>query len=446
MPNLTLTTLPFSSDSAALFHAIAKAPWAAFLDSCEQGVDILTANPVTKIVTRDLTTFIETDNQHRTSRQNPFDIIKAELSKQNTLADVELPSSLPFLGGAIGYFAYDIGLKAHDIYNQHKPRNTLPDMAVGLYDWAIINDHTQQQTYLLCAADKKPELLALLKQTPDYTPFQRTSEFKSNLSKESYQSAFYKIKQHIFDGDCYQANLSQRFAANATGSPWLAYQELRRANPGKYAAYLNTDWGAICSTSPECFLTVRDGQVTTQPIKGTRPRHLNAKIDQMLAAELLNSEKDKAENLMIVDLLRNDLGTACIPGTIKVDKLFDLESYASVHHLVSTIQGTLPPHIHPLDLMQRAFPGGSITGTPKRRAMEIIDALEPHRRSIYCGSIGYIDTRGEMDMNIAIRTLLITEQRLYCYAGGGIVADSECEAEYEETFNKVKTLLDCLSI
>jgi para-aminobenzoate synthetase component 1 len=275
-------------------------------------------------------------------------------------------------------------------------------------------------------------------------PFRITAPIASNLSREQYAAAFRRVLDYIRAGDCYQINLAQRFAAPATGDPWLAYQALRVLNPAPFAAYLNTPYGQVLSASPERFLKLAGRGVETRPIKGTRAREGHPRVDAERAAELKVSAKDRAENVMIVDLLRNDLSKNCELGTVKVPKLFDVESFATVHHLVSTVTGTLREGRDALDLLRGSFPGGSITGAPKLRAMQIIEELEPHRRGVYCGAIGYIGSDGDMDLNIAIRTLVYTGGTVRFWAGGGIVADSLVEAEYQESFDKAAAMLKLL--
>ena len=265
------------------------------------------------------------------------------------------------------------------------------------------------------------------------------------MAPEEYAEKFRRIKHYIREGDCYQVNLAQRFAATAEGDPWLAYQELRRINPAPFAAYLHTPSAHVLSASPEQFLEVRDQCVVTKPIKGTRPRAPHPDADRRLAEALLTSTKDRAENVMIVDLLRNDLGKCCVPGSVRVPKLFALESFATVHHLVSTVTGELRPEVGPLELLRACFPGGSITGAPKLRAMEIIEELEPHRRGVYCGAIGYVGFDGAMDTNIAIRTMVFNDGVVRFWAGGGIVQDSVLGEEYQETFDKAAAMLRLLS-
>jgi para-aminobenzoate synthetase component 1 len=249
------------------------------------------------------------------------------------------------------------------------------------------------------------------------------------------------VKAYILEGDCYQVNLAQQFSASARGDAWSGYRELRRLNPAPFSAFLSTPFAKVLSSSPERFLQVRDAQAQTRPIKGTRPRGPTHEADAALARELADSAKDRAENLMIVDLLRNDLGRVCTPGSIRVPGIFEVESYATVHHLVSTITGRLAPREDAASLLRACFPGGSVTGAPKIRAMEIIEELEPRRRSVYCGAIGYLGFDGAMDTNIAIRTLVHNAGTVRFWAGGGIVHDSRVDEEYQETIDKAAPLL-----
>ncbi|MEW8264161.1 MAG: aminodeoxychorismate synthase component I, partial [Candidatus Thiodiazotropha taylori] len=265
-----------------------------------------------------------------------------------------------------------------------------------------------------------------------------------NMNRDEYLASLARIKRYILDGDCYQVNFAQRFSVAAEGDTWQAYKGLRQLNAAPFAAYLNTPDCQIMSSSPERFLELRSGSVETKPIKGTAPRGEDPIEDMMLAEMLKNSSKDQAENLMIVDLLRNDLGKVCATGSVSVPELFKLESFARVHHLVSKVCGELARGENALSLLRACFPGGSITGAPKLRAMEIIEELEPHRRGIYCGSIGYVSFDGDMDTNIAIRTMVHAQGITRLWAGGGIVADSDPEAEYRETYHKASALLDLL--
>jgi para-aminobenzoate synthetase component 1 len=274
--------------------------------------------------------------------------------------------------------------------------------------------------------------------------FRLLDRFRADLSIDAYRHGIERIQTYIQAGDCYQVNFTQRFRAGYSGDAWAAYCALREACPTPYAGFVALDDGAIASLSPERFLRLHQGHVETRPIKGTRPRGGDEHSDAEQAQALLASEKDRAENLMIVDLLRNDLGRSCRVGSVRVPELFALESYPNVHHLVSCVTGELADHHDAFDLLAGSFPGGSITGAPKIRAMQIIDELEPTRRAIYCGSLLYIDVRGEMDSSIAIRTLLIRDGQVSCWGGGGIVADSDWQAEYQESIDKVKVLLQTL--
>jgi para-aminobenzoate synthetase component 1 len=326
-------------------------------------------------------------------------------------------------------------------------------MALGIYDWAVVVDHAEQRTWLTGQGrdpetDFKWERLVRLFSDPPAErkrcAFQVTSRVTSNLARDAYARCFDRVKRYIADGDCYQVNLAQRFAARAAGDAWLAYQALRIINPAPFSAYLSTPYAQVLSASPERFLKVADGCVEAKPIKGTRARAGHPRLDAELARALRESVKDRAENVMIVDLLRNDLSKSCKLGSVRVPQLFDVESYATVHHLVSTVAGELRDDHDALNLLRGAFPGGSITGAPKLRAMEIIEELEPQRRGVYCGSIGYIGYDGNMDMNIAIRTLVYSRGEIRFWAGGGIVADSTLDQEYQETFDKAAAMLKLL--
>ena len=268
---------------------------------------------------------------------------------------------------------------------------------------------------------------------------------RSSFTRAAYLDAVARVREYILAGDIFQANLSQRFEAPLGEPPWAFYRRLRARNPAPFAAYLDFPEATVLSASPERFLRVdAGGRVETRPIKGTRPRGLGPEHDAALGRALTESEKDRAENLMIVDLMRNDLSRACAPGTVRVPELFSLERYATVHHLVSTVVGDLAPGADAFDLVRATFPGGSITGAPKVRAMEIIAELEPSARGVYCGSVGYWSVTGETDTSIAIRTAVARRGRLYFNAGGGIVADSDPEQEYRETLDKARGMVAAL--
>jgi para-aminobenzoate synthetase component I len=449
---LLRTELPYHADSAALFEIVADLPWAAFLDSgghhlMQSRYDIIAAEPHTTLVTRGKLTEIRGD-AIELSREDPLVLLRGHLD-----IDAAARSDLPFTGGALGYFSYDLGRRFERLPAVAMDDEKMPEMAVGIYDWAVVVDHLDRRSWLVgqgrCVDThvRWNELVARFSSPPAErarVPFRITAPLVSSLSRESYAAAFRRVLDYIHAGDCYQINLAQRFAAPAAGDPWLAYQALRIINPAPYAAYLNTPHGQVLSASPERFLKLEDRRVETKPIKGTRARAGHPRVDAALAAELKASEKDRAENVMIVDLLRNDLSKNCEPGSVRVPKLFDVESFATVHHLVSTVTGTLRQGRDALDLMRGSFPGGSITGAPKLRAMQIIEELEPQRRGVYCGAIGYIGCDGSMDLNIAIRTLVFTGGAIRFWAGGGIVADSRLEDEYQETFDKAAAMLKLL--
>ena len=261
------------------------------------------------------------------------------------------------------------------------------------------------------------------------------------MTREQYGEKFRQVQEYLHSGDCYQVNLAQRFHATYSGDEWQAFLQLNQANRAPFSAFLRLEQGAILSLSPERFILCDNSEIQTRPIKGTLPRLPDPQEDSKQAEKLANSVKDRAENLMIVDLMRNDIGRVAVAGSVKVPELFVVEPFPAVHHLVSTITARLPEQLHASDLLRAAFPGGSITGAPKVRAMEIIDELEPQRRNAWCGSIGYLSFCGNMDTSITIRTLTAINGQIYCSAGGGIVADSQEEAEYQETFDKVNKIL-----
>ena len=447
-----LAELPYQPDSARLFEAISDLPWAVFLDSgrhypAQSRYDILSAEPYVRLVTRGPLTEVYADTIEL-SREDPFALVRRVLE-----IDPSCGGALPFCGGAMGFFGYDLARRIERLPAVAEDAERIPEMAIGIYDWAVVVDHLERRTWLV-GQGRDPEtdlkwngLIERFSTPPrekSRAPFRISSPVASNLSHEHYARAFRRIRGYIHDGDCYQVNLAQRFSASASGDPWLAYQALRVINPAPFSAYLTTPYAQILCASPERFLKVEDGRVETRPIKGTRPRAGHARLDAELSEELRLSEKDRAENVMIVDLLRNDLSKNCVPGTIRVPRLFEVESFPTVHHLVSTVTGEVREGRDTLDVLRGCFPGGSITGAPKLRAMQIIEELEPHRRGIYCGAIGYVGFDGNMDLNIAIRTLVYSGGVIRCWAGGGVVADSRLEDEYQETFDKAAAMLKLL--
>ncbi|MEO8634383.1 MAG: aminodeoxychorismate synthase component I [Gemmatimonadales bacterium] len=387
----------------------------------------------------------------------------------------------PFQGGLAGFLGYDYGAVIERLPTPRFDDLNLPDAVLGLYDWVIAWDHHLGRAWLISTGlpatgaerrSRAVERLAWVKRlltgpsagasgrrmpshplgaaAPSYpvTTTEQSGEIalRSSFTERGYLDAVARVRDYIIAGDIFQANLSQRFEAPLEEDPWRLYRRLRAVNPAPFAAYLEFDGIAVASASPERFLLLEPtGQVETRPIKGTRPRGLSPEHDAALSRALQESEKDRAENLMIVDLLRNDLSRNCAPGTVRVPELFALEGYRTVHHLVSTVTGTLAPGRDATDLLATTFPGGSITGAPKVRAMEIIAELEPSRRGIYCGSIGYLSVTGAMDTSIVIRTFVCLGGRVWFSAGGGIVADSDPEQEYQETLDKARALIGAMA-
>jgi len=450
---ISIVPLPYRSDSCSYFAPMRHLDGAVFLDSarphCASGrFDLMSALPACMLESSGEHTRISDHDGSMLSDEDPFTLLEQALRKHMPEPRV-ISSEWPFTGGAIGCFGYGLGRRSARL-----PRSPgfplLAELRVGIYQWALLQDHDRRQCAVVfsdaIAAPQRQMLLGLLN-TPDTSasaPFLLESTFVSNLDREAYATAFERVQRYILAGDCYQVNLAQRLTAACSGDPWQAYLLLRRRMASPYSAYLQTADSAVLSFSPERFLHLADGRVETRPIKGTARRLINPDADLQQASRLLASEKDRAENIMIVDLMRNDLGKSCRTGSVRVEKLCGLESYANVHHLVSVVTGQLRAGRSPFRLLADCFPGGSITGAPKIRAMQIIDELEPDPREIYCGSIGYVSAHGIMDTSIAIRTLVCHGGEVHAWGGGGIVADSDCETEYRESLTKIEPLLNGL--
>ncbi|QLC72571.1 aminodeoxychorismate synthase component I [Pseudomonas sp. LPB0260] len=435
--------LPYRADPAEFFAAVRQAPGAVLLDAgrpaAQRGrYDLISAWPMAEFVPAP-------DEAGEAFLQRLRDGLSA-------LGPAEPPGDrpLPFAGGLIGYLGYDFGRRLEKLPAQAVDDLGLSDARFGLYAWALISDHQLGTSQLLfhprLASEERERLITLFERVATDPPpsFTLLGAFEADLDEAGYRQAIERIQAYIQAGDCYQVNFAQRFRSHYQGDPWAAYQALRSACPTPFAGYQSLPDGAIISLSPERFMRVSQGLVETRPIKGTRPREADPQQDAAQAHALMTSLKDRAENLMIVDLLRNDLGRSCRTGSVRVPELFALESYPNVHHLVSAVTGELAAGKDALDLIAGSFPGGSITGAPKIRAMQIIDELEPTRRALYCGSLLYLDVRGEMDSSIAIRSLLAKDGQISCWGGGGIVADSAWQAEYQESITKVKVLLQTL--
>ncbi len=469
--------IPIAANAADIFALLHGRPFSFFLDS---GMDpqnlgrysFIGIRPFLVLTSRgDSLTFLTRKGaEHR--KGNPFDALRRLLSEYS-LGPRDSP--LPLSGGAVGYLSYDL---CHFV--EHLPCKAiddlqLPESCLAFYDSVLAFDHLKRKAYIACsgfpeqeehsrlrtAARRMKELKGLLSDLLSRSPGNGRSLFvhehpptpnpvsagepRPNFTRQEYVEAVQKARDYIAAGDIFQVNLSQRFETDFPGSPYHLYRRLRRINPAPFAAYLNFGPVTVLSASPERFLLVNGDRVETRPMKGTRPRGSTVLEDEALARELVHSAKDRAENVMIVDLERNDLGKVCHFGSVRLKELWTLEKYATVFQLTSTVEGRLQSGRNRIDLLEACFPGGSITGAPKVRAMEIIDELEPTRRSIYTGCIGYFSFSGEMDTNIAIRTILIKGRKAYFQVGGGITYDSDPEAEYQETIDKARALVQSLS-
>ena len=445
-------------------------PFSFFLDS---GMDphrlgrhsFIGSDPFLVMRSRGREISLLTRGGERVVHGNPFDVLGDLLREYRLDAN---RAAVPFVGGAVGYLSYDLGGFIEKLPSTAVDDLGLPECYLAFYDSTVIFDHLQGRAYI--AANGFPETgsagqdrararldelrrsLAHVSRTDvdehgglhpdDSTPV----GLRSNFSHQGYLEAVEAVREYIRAGDIFQANLSQRFEADMPLPPYELYRRLRRINPAPFAAYLNFDGLTVVSASPERFLRLRGDLVETRPIKGTRPRGRDPASDRVLAQELVHSMKDRAEHIMIVDLERNDLGRVCRFGTVKVSELMALEEYATVFHLTSTVEGQLRQGKGAVDLLKATFPGGSITGAPKVRAMEIIDELEPTRRSVYTGNIGYFSFDGGLDLNIVIRTILVKEGKAYFQVGGAVVYDSDPEAEGRETLDKARALILALSM
>jgi para-aminobenzoate synthetase component 1 len=485
-----------------LFELIEDRPYSFFLDS---GMDpqrlgrysFLGSEPFLVMNSRGSEINLIRGREHEVQHGNPFDTIGKLLVVYKL---DHCPAPVPFLGGAVGYFSYDLCHFIERLPSTAIDNLKLPESYFAFYDTIVAFDHLEKKTYLvatgfpemeegqrlkrarmrleemkgwLCpshsviASEAKqsrvgdcgacserergisPSLLRLRLATataPRNDKQNKEIMIKSNFTHEEYMKAVNRVREYIAAGDVFQVNLSQRFEADLKIPPYELYKRLRIVNPAPFASYINFPGVAIVSASPERFLKVQSDLVETRPIKGTRPRGRDSVEDERLAQELIHSAKDRAENVMIVDLERNDLGRVCHYGTVNVTELAILETFPTVFHLTSTVMGRLRRGKSNIDLLKATFPGGSITGAPKVRAMEIVDELEPTKRSVYTGSIGYLGFNEDMDINIVIRTFLIKEGKAYFQVGGGIIYDSDPEAEYMETLDKARALIRALQL
>ena len=460
MPSVLSLEVPYV-DPVSAFAAFAGRPGSVFLDSAQAGerqgrYGFIAADPF----------LIQTSKDGRISAGDqtftgdPFAVVAKLLDRFPLRRTPGLP---PFQSGAAGYLGYDLCHHLERLPAPERDDMQFPDLALGFYDAIVAFDLLDERAWIISSGypETSPEA-RLIRRRLRLEEFSRRLErataldpaaaaagdaaIRSNFTRADYEAAVQRVIDYILAGDIFQANIAQRFSAELPEdlSPLDLYRRLRARNPAPFAAYLDFGDVAVASASPERFLKLQDGLVETRPIKGTRPRGATLEEDDASARELLASEKDRAENVMILDLLRNDLSRVCRDHTVLTPEICALESFATVHHLVSTVTGELKPDMGPVDLLRATFPGGSITGAPKTRAMEIISELEPTRRGPYCGAIGYIGFDGTMDLNIAIRTYAIKGRTVTFQAGGGIVADSDPAAEYEETIAKARALIGAL--
>lgn len=410
------------------------------------------AEPFLFLTTSGTNVLIEAGDHVSDSRGDPFEALRGLLSGYT----LEPRAEPPFACGAVGYFSYDLGRMIERIPSTAACDLPIPDIQLGFYDCSLAFDHFRRRvfvSYLGSGSEKAKEWTARLHTSSGQGNAARAGiaaaqygdwigRFSSNFTKAEYLEAIRRVQEYIAAGDIYQANLAQRFSSDFSGDPWRLYNVLRRLNPSPFGCYIDFDDLNLASVSPERLLCLDSDsrQVETRPIKGTRPRGKNEEEDELLRLELEASEKDRAENVMIVDMERNDLGRVCEYGSVHVPELWAIEAHPNVYQMVSTVRGILRRESDPVDLLRATFPGGSITGAPKVRAMEIIEEIEGLRRGIYTGSIGYIDFSGNMDLNIVIRSIVLNQQRAYFHGGGGILAYSDPEAEYEETLQKISVL------
>lgn len=452
-----------------VFGLFREQPYSFFLDSGMGPEDLgrysfIGGNPFLVLRSRgdDLTLLSPEGRQNR--KGNPLEALDGLLKKYAMPA---CDSPTPFVGGAVGYFSYDLCHFIERLPSTAIDDIRLPECYLAFYDLTVTFDHLEGRAYVASNGfpeedeEKRVKRAAARMQEVKERFLDQASEpvfstsisqgaggdsLRSNFTHQEYLRAVEAAREHIAAGDIFQVNLSQRFETDFLASPYALYRHLRHINPAPFAAYLNFDEVIVLSSSPERFLKVTGDRVETRPMKGTRPRGASESEDEALARELQESTKDKAENVMIVDLERNDLGRVCRFGSVRVREMWALEKYATVFQLTSTVEGRLEEGKNRIDLLKACFPGGSITGAPKVRAMEIIDELEPTRRSVYTGSIGYLSFSGEMDLNIVIRTILVKDGKAYFQVGGAVTYDSDPETEYQETMDKAKALFQSLSL
>ncbi len=468
--------LGYFPDAAAVYSAFKDGPYSSFLDSGmdEAGLgrfSFIGIDPFMVVSSRRDRITVSGKEGSRSIKGDPFRFLKDMLYKYKT---ERVSGELPFTSGCIGYFSYDLRYFLERLPDTAVDDIQMPDLVLSFYDIVIIFDNLKKRAYISSSGlplaegeenrrrararseEFKKRIGSGRVESGDPSPgterFSRSadagsgSELTSNFSRSDYYKAIERAKEYIARGDIYQVNLSQRFERDFDGDAFGLFMRLRDINPAPFAAYLNLDDIKVVSASPERFLKIDGRYIETRPIKGTRPRGSDEREDLALKEELLSSPKDRAEHIMIVDLERNDLGRVCEYGSVSPTEFMISETYSTVHHLVSTVSGRLREGLGAADCLENCFPGGSITGAPKIRSMEIIEELEPAKRGIYTGSIGYIDLCGNADLSIVIRTIVIKDKKLYFQVGGGIVADSDPEKEYQETLDKGRALAEAIRL
>lgn len=434
--------------AAELYTYFAGTDDSVFLDSSLVNklgrYSVIGAVPYLKLVKEGNNFYINGEKETTCSFETYLKTYLAEHKDKNN-------TELPIISGAIGYFSYEYGRKLMEVDSAKEDLVSIPDAVLVFYDFYIIEDRHEQRTYLIAngitreAAKLLDEMETRINGKPVYMQKESDTEYpievQPNFAKDEYKQAVDRMIRYIIEGDIYITNMTQQLSVKSDKVPLDVFYDLRENNPSPFGGYFDYgDFQIVCA-SPERFLKMQKGHVNTRPIKGTRKRGETPEEDMLMRTELENSEKDKSELLMIVDLERNDLNRVCRPGSVKVTELFSVEEYATVFHLVSDIEGDLEESKSVMDLLEAAFPGGSITGAPKYRAMEIIDELENNKRNLYTGSIGYLTLDGGCDFNIVIRTALHKDGKYYLGVGGGITAESDLEFEYEETLQKAKAVL-----
>ncbi len=449
--------------STELFQEIKIGKYPFLLDS---GMDpnklgrysYMGANPFLVIKSNQSKVMIEEGEKVQRLNKDLLEVLREQLE----LYKVE-KEEIPFVGGGVGYFSYELAHLLEELPNTVEKQVDIPECIMGFYDGIIIIDHKKNKKYIAAIGirESQEEIIKRIRQGIEngekkqakklkskISPktILKNREIKSNMTKDYYLNSIKELKNYIYSGDIYQVNFTQRFSCKFEEDSYELYKNLKEINPAPFAAYYDFGDGEIVSSSPERFIKLSNNILEARPMKGTRPRGKDRIEDEKLKTELVTSEKDKAELLMIVDLMRNDISRVAKKGSVKVTELFHLEEYATVHQMVATVKGELKSELSAIDVIKNTFPGGSITGAPKIRAMEIIDELEPTTRNVYTGSIGYIGFNGDMDMNIAIRTMIIKDKVAYFQVGGGIVWDSDPLEEYEESLVKGRALVKALNI